>query len=58
VGPTRARSSSGLDVVGIGLPTITLAGSTGSGLLDCTVGAGECQSDADCNNRRGTCGGT
>jgi len=64
--PTKlpSGSSSVLDVVGIGLPTVTLAGSAGSGPADCTKGAGPlkhcldgapgtdgqglCSSDADC----------
>jgi hypothetical protein len=64
-------STSVLDVVGIGLPTIVLAGSAGSGPQDCTKGAGPlkhcgnmgagkdgnglCDTDADCGQLPGTC---
>lgn len=71
--PSRLASdaTSVLDVVGIGLPTIVLRGSEGTGPLDCTKGAGPgmrcangnagsdgqgtCESDADCGGRAGTC---
>lgn len=60
-----------VDVVGLGAGTATLGGSDGTGPLDCTKGAGPlkhcangvagsdgmglCDTDADCNNVRGTC---
>lgn len=71
--PSRlaSDSTSVLDVVGIGLPTIVLRGSEGSGPLDCTKGAGPgkrcangaagtdgqgtCEVDGDCNGGSGTC---
>lgn len=71
--PTRLGSGSTavLDVVGLGLPTVVLAGSNGSGPRDCTKGAGPlkhclngkpgtdgnglCGTDADCNNQAGSC---
>lgn len=71
--PTRLSSggSSVLDVKGIGLPTITLGGSAGTGPLDCTKGSGPlkhcvngkpgtdgmglCETDGDCNSVVGAC---
>lgn len=71
--PTKLPSGSNsvLDVVGIGLPTVTLAGSVGTGPTDCTKGAGPlkhclngapgsdgqglCTTDAECNGKLGAC---
>jgi hypothetical protein len=72
--PPAKLSSGGqsiLDVVGIGVPTIVLAGSEGNGPQDCTKGAGPekhclngkpgtdgeglCATDADCASKLGAC---
>lgn len=67
--PDGAKSI--LDVVGMSGSRLTLAGSTGTGPADCTLGAGpdrhcsngkpgtdgsgRCETDTDCGNARGSC---